>query len=339
MKSPTSITLLVVVLLLAGYSAAAPAAHDPASAAMQDATPTAAPSPTADPYAGLSIDHLAARSYGGGELQIIEAMETNEAFTRFLIVYPSDGLRIYGFMNAPHGQGPFPVVIAVHGYINPGVYTTLDYTTRYADALASAGYLVIHPNLRGYPPSDNGPNKFRVGFAVDVLNLIALVRGQGGQPGPLQTANPNAIGLWGHSMGGGVSLRVITISPDVRAAVLYGSMSGDERKNYERVRVWSNGARGREELSTPDDVLHRISPINYLDRVQAVLGVHHGESDETVPLAWSLDLCERFLALGKTVDCHTYPGQPHTFQGDGDQLFIRRTIAFFDTLLKRVPTP
>jgi dipeptidyl aminopeptidase/acylaminoacyl peptidase len=306
---------------------------------VQNPTPTPAPTPAADPFDDLSIDALAARAYGGGALQIVETLETTADFTRYLIVYPSDGLNIYGFMNLPHGEGPFPIVIALHGYVSPRAYSILDYTTRYADALARAGYLVLHPNLRGYPPSDNGPNRFRIGFAVDVLNLIALARAQGGQPGPLHAGNPNALGLWGHSMGGGVSLRVLTISPDVRAAVLYGSMSGDERKNYERVRLWSNGERGREELSTPEETLRRISPIYYLDRVQAVVSVHHGENDETVPLEWSLDLCERFQALGKTVDCHTYPDQPHNFQGEGDALFIQRTIAFFETLLKRVPGP
>jgi dipeptidyl aminopeptidase/acylaminoacyl peptidase len=45
-------------------------------------------------------------------------------------------------------------------------------------------------------------------------------------------------------------------------------------------------------------------------------------------------LCARLTALGKSVECFTYPGQPHTFFGDGDQLFIQRTIAFFDTHLK-----
>ena len=93
----------------------------------------------------------------------------------------------------------------MHGYIDPAVYNTFDYTTRYADALAGAGYIVLHPNLRGYQPSDNGENLFRVGMAIDVLNLIALVQSQSGGDDPLKNANPNAIGLWGHSMGGGIT--------------------------------------------------------------------------------------------------------------------------------------
>jgi dipeptidyl aminopeptidase/acylaminoacyl peptidase len=227
------------------------------------------------------------------------------------------------------------VVIALHGYIEPGVYSTLDYTTRYADALAREGFLVLHPNLRGYPPSDEGDNRFRVGMAVDVLNLIALVKALGGRPGALVLADGEAIGLWGHSMGGGVATRVLTVSPDVGAAVLYGAMSGDDQKNYERIfSYFSNGQRGQEELSAPPEVFARLSPINYLDRIRAAVSIHHGEKDVDVPLAWSLDLCQRLSNLELSVECFTYPDQPHTFHGDGDTLFIQRTIDFFNQWLR-----
>jgi dipeptidyl aminopeptidase/acylaminoacyl peptidase len=189
---------------------------------------------------------------------------------------------------------------------------------------------VIHPNLRGYAPSDDGDNLFRVGMTSDVLNLIAIVKVQAGQPGPLERADPDLIGIWGHSMGGGISTRVITVSPDVRAALLYGAMSGDERLNYERIFTYfSPGTRGMEELGAPEEAFLRISPVYFLDRIQAVVSIHHGEKDPDVPLAWSIDLCQRLRDLGKSVECFTYEGQPHTFQGDGDELFIQRTITFF----------
>ncbi|GAB4413273.1 MAG: alpha/beta fold hydrolase [Anaerolineae bacterium] len=295
-------------------------------------SPTVTPTP--DPYAGLSIDELSARFYGAGTVTLVETMSTFPDFTRYLISYPSDGLTIYGFMNVPVGTGPFPVIIALHGYIDPAEYGTLDYTTPYADALARAGFLVLHPNLRGYRPSDSGPNPFRVGMAVDVLNLIGLVRQTGGLPGALAQADPDAIGLWGHSMGGGISLRVITVSPDVRAAVLYGAMSGNETWNYSKIREWSGGTRGWAELSAPPDVIERVSAINYLDRVQAAVSIHHGIADELVPLEWSTDLCVRLTQLGRQVECFWYDGQPHTFYGEGNQLFINRTIAFFNRWLR-----
>jgi dipeptidyl aminopeptidase/acylaminoacyl peptidase len=298
-------------------------------------SPTASLTPTPDPYYEYTIEYLEQRTYGGGELQIEQILAENSYFTRYLVSYPSDGLRIFGFMDVPQGEGPFPVVIAVHGYIEPSIYQTLDYTTGYADALARANYLVIHPNLRGYPPSDDGPNLFRVGMAVDVLNLIAIVKQQAGQPGVLELADAAHLGMWGHSMGGGITIRVITVSHDVSAAVLYGAMSGDERKNFERVfDVFSDGQRGQEELSVPEEALKRISPIYFLDRIQATVSIHHGENDGEVPPEWSQDLCQRLQDLGKSVECFTYPGQPHTFNGDSEQLLIQRMIEFYDRYLK-----
>jgi dipeptidyl aminopeptidase/acylaminoacyl peptidase len=282
----------------------------------------------------MTIDDLAARAYGGGEISVEEVLAATAAFTRTLITYPSDGLTIYGFINVPQGEGPFPVVLVLHGYIDPDIYTTVAYTTRYADALARAGYIAVHPNLRNFPPSDEGPDPFRTGIAVDVLNLIALVRKYGGQPGLLARADPARIGVWGHSMGGGATIRVITVDPTIQAAVLYGSMSADERQNYERVLYWSGGTRGQEELDAPEADLRRISPVYYLDRIHVAVSIHHSDADGTVPLAWSLELCERLQNLGKTAECFTYQGLPHTFRGDGDLLFMQRYVDFFDRYLK-----
>lgn len=302
----------------------------PTASLVPSPSATLAPSTTPDPYQSLTISALTARSYGGGQVQNSEVMAVNGYFTRTLITYPSDGLKIYGFMDVPRrGKPPYPVIIAIHGYIEPDIYQTLDYTTHYADALARAGFLVLHPNLRDYPPSDTGDNLFRVGMAVDILNLIAIVKDTGGKSGALQLADPNAIGLWGHSMGGGITLRVITISPDVRAAVLYGAMSGDEQQNWEAINRWSNGQRGLAELKVPVTELAGISPINFLDRIQAAVSINHGQSDPLVPLKWSLDLCDRLKALGKSVECYTYKNEPHTFTGEGDQLFIQRSIDFY----------
>jgi uncharacterized protein len=337
-----TLAVLALTFWLAACIPAAPApVASPTPAPGQTPAPTASPapsatpslSPTPDPYREVTIDHLRARTYGGGQVEIVEQMAVHAGFTRYLIRYPSDGLTIYGFMNVPHGEGPFPVVIALHGYIDPAVYHTLDYTTRYADALARAGYLVLHPNLRGYPPSDSGDNLFRVGMAIDVLNLIALVGEHGGREGALQAADPGRIGLWGHSMGGGIVTRVLTVSDRVQAAVLYGAMSGDEYQNHMAILGWSGGSRGREELTVPAADLARISPVYFFEHIQAAVSIHHGTADGSVPVEWSRQTCDRLIALGKLVECHFYDGLRHTFSGAGDQLFVRRVQDFFATYL------
>ena len=296
-------------------------------------TPTPAFSPTPDLYYLFTNEYLRSRLYGGGKIEFLEVLEQNVFFTRYLIRYPSDGLNIYGFANIPNDEGPYLVIIALHGYIEPAVYHTLDYTTHYADALANAGYIVLHPNLRGYLPSDDGENLFRVGMAIDVLNLIEIVKTQSGGDDLLRTADSSRIGLWGHSMGGGISTRVLTVSHEVDAAVLYGSMSGDEQKNYQAIREWSRDTRGLDEFNVPVDALTRISSMYFFDQISAAVSIHHGMADELVPPDWSVQTCDQLNSLGKKVECVYYENMPHTFYGAGDEEFIQNMIRFFNHIL------
>jgi dipeptidyl aminopeptidase/acylaminoacyl peptidase len=334
-KLSSLFTLAVLFLAACGGTALPPPEQVVASATATTLQAATATSPTVtqtpDPYASLTIASLSGRTYGGGQIVDLGILSTNSSsFTRHLISYPSDGLTITGFADIPKGSGPFPVVLVLHGYVDTVGYQVETYTARYAAAFAEAGYIAIHPNYRNYPPSDAGPNEFRVGYAIDVLNLIAEVNAQAGQPGLLQAANPDAVFLWGHSMGGGITLRVITVGADVQGAVVYGSMSGDERRNFEHIRdVLSDGERGNEELTVPDAILNQISPNNFYERIQVPVSIHHGDIDDVVPLVWSQELCSLLQSLDKDVECFTYHNMPHTFYGDNDELLIRRSIEFF----------
>jgi dipeptidyl aminopeptidase/acylaminoacyl peptidase len=257
-------------------------------------------------------------------------MTTGPNFTRHLISYPSDGLTIYGFMNTPPGDSLLPVVLVLHGYVEPEEYQVEAYTHPYADEFAKDNFLVIHPNYRNYPPSDPGENLFRAGYARDVLNLIDIIKAQAGQPGPLQNADPTRIYLFGHSMGGGIALRVLTASPDIRAAALYGAMSGDEQRNFEKIIVWSKGRSGAEELAVAPEDLQRISPIYHLANIRAAVSIHHGTADGVVPPEWSDQLCEQLRELGKAVSCYRYPGEPHNFTLAARKRLVERVSAFFN---------
>jgi dipeptidyl aminopeptidase/acylaminoacyl peptidase len=225
------------------------------------ASPAHAQQPVATrPYEELFVESLRARAYGGGEFNVERDLQATNAFTRSLINFTSDDLKVFGFMNTPRGSGPFPVVLVLHGYVNPRTYRTpFTYTQRYADALARAGFLVIHPDYRGHGRSEGSQeegNLFRTGYAIDVLNLIEHVK-------RLPNARPGAIGLFGHSMGGGISIRVLTVNPDVKAAVLYGSMSGDERLNVDRIKNVFSGAS-----TMPEDDVPLGKPVEYFSYSQ-----------------------------------------------------------------------
>lgn len=286
---------------------------------------------SARPQDAQTIASLRRDTFGGGTLSAPRVLGREAAFTRHELRFTSDGLGQYGFLNVPAGKGPFPVVVVLHGYVNPARYRTLTYTTRYADALARAGFVVLHPDYRGHGRSAGGAeDPFRIGYARDVLNLLALVRSLGGKPGPLVAADPARIGLWGHSMGGGIAQRVAAVDEGVKAVLLYGAMSGDERRNARQIfEVYTGGARGRAELEAPQAVIDAVSPINFLGRGDVAWSVHHGTADREVPPAWSRDLCAKLAALKRRAECFTYAGSGHILGGAADATFRERAAAFF----------
>ncbi len=290
-------------------------------------------------YAPYTIEALRNRSYGQGEIEIVRVMEETPNFTRYLFAYPSDGLRITGMLNRPHGDGPFPVVILNHGYYPLDVYQTGNGTKLAADYLANRGFMTLSPDFRSHAGSDDAVNYFRAGHVIDTLNLIPLAQ-------KLPSAQPGKVGMWGHSNGGAVTAKAITISDQIAAAVIYSPASSNITEDYqfrvERSRARTGQPAGnrtgvidtiaKEFPVTPEqapDLYERLSPLPYLKYVQAPVQIHWGSADETVPRKWPGDLLAGLQAAGKQVEYFEYPGQPHSFQGQGNQLYLQRIAEFF----------
>ena len=257
-----------------------------------------------------SLEALAAKEYGQGELRIEYTWENKPEFTRYYITYDSDDLNIHGFVNVPVGEGPFPVVIALHGYIPPSEYETMYYSTRYADSIARKGYIVLHPNMRNFPPSDSAPRRgdFHSGFTTDVMNLLAYVQQEAGQEGSIfENADLSSMGIWGHSLGGSVALRVAALVPEIDAVVLYAAVT----------QRYSNSSAG--------------FTVYNLKNSEAVFQVHHGTGDPTVRVGDSTRFCAQLKAAGKEHECFFYEDAPHTFirLGQDDPLFIQRVVDFY----------
>jgi dipeptidyl aminopeptidase/acylaminoacyl peptidase len=296
-------------------------------------TPTLTLSPTPAPYEQYTIDYLRGRTYGSGAIELLETLEETDLFTRYLICYPSDGLNVYGFVNVPKGEGPFPVIIALHGLVDTKNYQTLDYTTPDLDAIAQAGYIVFHPNLRGYPPSDNGDNLFRVGMSIDGLNLMALIKSGSGPAELLSTAAADKIGLWGHSMGGNIVLRVLVVSSDVKAAVLYAPLSGEEVKNAELLADATSDPTFQMEQAILPAISQRISPLYYYSNITSPIQLHHGTADAVIPVAWSEGTCDAATTAGVQIECIYYPDERHTFSGRVTDEFYGAMLNFYETHL------
>jgi dipeptidyl aminopeptidase/acylaminoacyl peptidase len=283
---------------------------------------------------------MRARDYGQeGDIEVVRVLEETAEFTRYLIAYRGDGLRLTGMMNRPRGEGPFPVVILAHGYYPLDVYQTGNGTRTAADYLARRGFLTLSPDFRSHAGSDDAPNLFRAGHVIDTLHLIP-------QAQRLPDARPGPVGLWGHSNGGAVAAKVVAVSDQVAAAVIYAPASLTIAEDYAfRQERWRrragqppgrrSGVIDRLEIEFPvkpeegPDLYQRLSPLPYLDLVQAPVQIHWGTLDETVPYKWPGDLLAGLEAAGRQVEYFEYEGQPHSFQGAGNQLYLQRIGDFY----------
>jgi len=258
----------------------------------------------------------------------------------FVIAYRSYGLTITGLMCLPVGQGdgPWPVLLINHGHFAFNAYDTGYDTLREDVFFAANGYVTIASDYRNYAGSDKGEYQLEPGYTYDVRNLLDAIRF-------VAPVDARRVGMMGHSMGGGITQQVLVTTPGVvKAATLYGTVSGDEVDNYiARHTRWATPGSGSEmdnvtaRFGPPDQIAEayrRMSPINYLDRVDCPVAIHHSLADPICPIEWAEKLRDAFAAKGKTVDYHTYQGQPHSFQGAGFDAYVRSNLIFFDTYVK-----
>jgi len=101
------------------------------------------------------IESLRSRDYEPSQITIESTLSNNGSYIGYIFSYDSDGLKIYGRMNVPTGNGQFPVIILNHGYFNTSSFTSGDGTQAMADILARNGYLTSASDYRGFGKSEN----------------------------------------------------------------------------------------------------------------------------------------------------------------------------------------
>jgi uncharacterized protein len=160
--------------------------------------------------------------------------------------------------------------------------------------------------------------------------------------------NPEKIGMWGHSMGGFLTLRAMVVSKDIKVGVIWAGVVASYPEmlyNWRRSGAFtpspsSGGAGWRNEwidvYGTPEqnpDFWASISANSYLAELSGPLQLHHGTADEDVPLEFSIRLAEQVRAAGKTAELYTYEDDNHNISNYFN-LAMDRTLAFFDQSLK-----
>lgn len=308
-------------------------------------TPTEAPTPTPEPVS-LTIESMRARDYPGSDLTIEQTLAQGSNYKRYVVSYRSDGLKIYALLTVPTSPKPktgFPVIVFNHGYIPPAQYKTTERYVAYVDAFARNGYIVIKPDYRGHGNSE-GDAQGGYGspaYAYDVLNAVASIE-------KFKDADPNRIGMWGHSMGGQVTLRSMVVSHEIKAGVIWSGVVASYRNllsNWRRVgtpvAVPSSARRWRQEFidsyGSPDQnpqFWNSISPNAFLQDLSGPVQLHHSTTDPEVPYQFSVELNQEIAAAGKPVEFYTYQGDDHNLSKNLT-VALQRSVAFFDKYVKK----
>jgi acetyl esterase/lipase len=304
----------------------------------------------------LQVPVMRQRSYPGSPITFEQTLAPGANYNQYIVSYISDGYKIYALMTIPMGQKPatgWPVIIFNHGYIPPSLYRTTERYVAYVDAIARAGYIVFKSDYRGNGYSQGsaaGGGYGSPGYTDDVLNALSSLKAY-------KDADPNRIGMWGHSMGGQVTLRAMVVSKDIKAGVIWGGVVAPYPNIFARSTFgrstgagsfpapppgspYGGGRNWMAELTQKYGTVQQnpgfwasIAPNSYLANLSGPLQLQASITDEEVPVAASETLFAELKAAGKTTELYTYPNDNHNISANFN-IAMARSIAWFDQYVK-----
>lgn len=294
----------------------------------------------------LQIKEFRKQSFPGSELTIEQTLSPGLNYSRYIASYKSDGLKIFGLLTVPQGEKPasgWPVIIFNHGYIPPSEYRTTERYIAYTDAFSRNGYLLFRPDYRGHGSSEGvaGGGYGSNDYTIDVLNALASVK-------KYKDADPKRIGMWGHSMGGYITLRSMVVNSEIKAGVIWAGVVAsypDLIYNWRRgnslsptISTTRRGWRQSmiEQYGDPEknrDFWDSISANSYLKDIGGPIQIHHGTADTSVPVQFSETLDKQLKKAGKESELYIYPGDDHNI---ATNLYtaLERSVEFFNKNVK-----
>ncbi|MCU0755682.1 MAG: alpha/beta fold hydrolase [Xanthomonadales bacterium] len=238
------------------------------------------------------------------------------------------------YLYLPAGEGPFPVVIVVHG--GPEAQTRASFDA-WAQFLArELQVAVLEPNVRGssgygktFLSEDNGLKRQK---AVD--DLRALVAWARSQP----NLDAERIVVTGGSYGGFMTLAAATQFPEQIAAavstvgishfVTFLESTSEYRRDLRRAEY------GDERIPEVRAFLEQISPLTQADRISKPLFVLQGLNDPRVPVGESRQIVEAARARGVPTWYFQANNEGHGFRKqENREAALIATVQFFEAHL------
>jgi len=339
---------LVLVLLIGGFSYSTLVKKNiysnSSSHRQTKATTEAAPKIVSP----LAITTMRQNSYMGSALTIEQTLSSGSNYQRYLVSYTSDGLKIYGLLTVPIGTKPtggWPVILFNHGYISPVSYSTVSSYSVMVDPLASAGYIVFKPDYRGNGNSQGTPTQPYItpDYVTDSMNALASIK-------KYKDVNSQKIGIFGHSMGGNITLHELVMTHDFKAAELMAGVVGNETgllqwwdhrfavhsivgNDLDTYYVFEQIVKDQGTPTNDPTFWNAIDPTQFITFINAPVQIQVGSADEDVPTDFSSSLRDALQSAEKTVDYHTYAGADHNLVPDTSSA-MAAAVSFFNKYLK-----
>jgi dipeptidyl aminopeptidase/acylaminoacyl peptidase len=246
-----------------------------------------------------------------------------------------DGETVPVFLFTPPGEGPFAVVVTVHG--GPEAQWLPNWHVNYAPLtqyLVSRGYAVAAPNVRG---STGYGKRFEhlddVRLRLDSVRDLASLHDWLAERPEIDASR--AV-LYGRSYGGYMVLAGLAFQPERWAAGIECVGISSFVTFLENTSAYRRAAREREygSLEHDRDFLIEASPITHVEAMRAPLFIQHGANDPRVPLSESEEIARVLRAQGIRCDLVVYQDEGHTIEKLSNRIdAFTRMVSFLDEVL------
>ena len=295
----------------------------------------------AKPLDKYAIDNLKNREFSSSLITIDKQLKSDSELSSNVFFYESAGKRVSGLINTPKKEGVYPVILMFRGFVPDEIFTTGEGTRRTGEALSQAGFITLAPDFLGFGESaseSSHPLESRFETYTTALNLLASISNLNAALSLQNTfsgvrADPQKLGIWGHSNGGHIALVTLEVSGSKLPTVLWAPVTKPFPYSilYYSDESEDNGKLLRKLIADfeRDYDVNRYSLTTYLDWIESPIELHQGTNDEAVPLRWSSQFVAEMQKRNKDISYFIYPGEVHNFNSSGWLLALARSVRFY----------
>ncbi|MCP4728330.1 MAG: prolyl oligopeptidase family serine peptidase [bacterium] len=254
----------------------------------------------------------------------------------------TDGTPLKGILYYPYNYEPgkkYPLVLYIYEMMSQTFHSYFPPISNHrfnATEYTSNGYAVLKPDIvfkKGLP----GPSS--VNCVVPAVQKVV----------DMGVADPERVGLQGHSWGGYETAYIVT-QTNIFAAACAGAPVSNMTSAYGGIR-WGTGyprtfqyetgqSRIGGDLWDKPELYIENSPLFFSDRVETPLLLMHGDEDGAVPWEQSIEYYLALRRLGKVSYFLQYNGEPHHLQKKKNQDdFTIKMWEFYEHYLRDKPMP